>query len=78
MDGLKAIKKNIYFPPNIITKISEISNNFSKFVRDATEERIERIEQEKLEMELAEGYRVKAKLNLKICEDFKFVDGENI
>ncbi|GAI25335.1 unnamed protein product, partial [marine sediment metagenome] len=37
-----------------------------------------KIEQEKLEMELAEGYKAKAKLNLKICEDFKFVDGENI
>ncbi len=82
MDGLKSIRKNVFFPPNIITRIDEISEesntNFSKFVREATEERLERIEQEKLEMELAEGYKAMAKLNLQICEDFKFVDGENI
>ncbi len=82
MDGLKTIRKSVFFQPTIIARIRDISEelntNFSEFVREATEERLERIEQERLEMELAEGYRVKAKLNLKICEDFKFVDGENI
>ena len=31
-----------------------------------------------LEKELEEGYKAKAKLNLKISDDFKHVDGENI
>jgi len=35
-----------------------------------------KLEQERIERELIEGYKAKAKLNLKICEDFKFVDGE--
>ena len=32
----------------------------------------------KLEKELMEGYKANAKLDLKICDDFKYVDSENI
>lgn len=31
-----------------------------------------------LQRSLKKGYEAKAKLNLKICEDFKFVDGESM
>jgi hypothetical protein len=37
-----------------------------------------RIKKQRLEEELTEGYRAKAKLNLKISKDFKYVDGKNI
>ena len=56
--------------PNEITQ--------SDFIRKAIEERIEKAKKEQLEKELEEGYKAKAKLNLKICEDFKYVDEENI
>jgi len=76
------VRKNVIFPRELIAKIDKISKelntDFSKFVREATEKQINKIEQERLEQELAEGYRAKAKLNLETCEDFKFVDGENI
>jgi len=51
---------------------------YKQFVREATEVYINKIKEEKIKKELAEGYKVKAKLNLKICEDFKYTDGENI
>jgi len=80
MEGLKTKRKNINFPINLIVKINSIcdnlNTNFSEFVREATEERLVKMERERIERELIEGYKAKAKLNLKICEDFKFVDGE--
>lgn len=82
VDGLKTVRKNINFPFELIAKISilskELNTDFSKFVREATEERLERIEKEILEKELAEGYKANAKLDLETCEDFKHVDSENI
>lgn len=37
---------------------------------------IENTSQEKLEKELAGGYIANAELDLKTCDDFKYVDGE--
>jgi len=64
MNGGKTIRKNVNFPFEIIARIDslsrELNTNFSSFVREATEERVEKIEQERLEVELAEGYRAMA------------------
>jgi len=80
--GKEAERKNIYFPHKLVArikKVEEVNNiNFSEFVRKAAEEKLSRIEKEKLEKDLEKGYKAKAKLNQKICEDFKHVDGENI
>jgi len=82
VSGEKTVRKNVNFPSGIIERISllsgELNTNFSSFIRDATEERIEKIEQERLEIELAEGYKANAKLDKETCDDFKFVDSENI
>ncbi len=81
MGDQKTERKNVYFPGDLITRIKKVSEDlntdFSKFVREAAEERLQKIEKEELEKRLAEGYKAKAKLNKKICEDFKYVDGEN-
>ena len=78
----KAVRKNINFPSELLLEIKKLSErlnvNFSNFVREATKERINNIKKEMLQKELEEGYKAKAKLNLKISEDFKYVDGENI
>lgn len=50
----------------------------SDFIREALKKHIERLKKQRLEEELAEGYKAKAKLNLKISKDFRYVDGENI
>ena len=64
----------------MIKKIAEVKEDtdFSKFIRDAAREKVEKIEQQKLEEILKEGYKAKAELNKKICKDFKYVNGENI
>ena len=36
------------------------------------------MDKEKLEKELIDQYKETAKLNLEICNEFKYVDGENI
>jgi len=73
---------NINFSENLLSEIKntgkELNMNLSEFVREATEVYINKIKEEKIKKELAEGYKVKAKLNLKICEDFKYTDEENI
>ena len=76
----KTVKKNINFPVDLIKKIAEVKEDtdFSKFIRDAAREKVEKIEQQKLEEILKEGYKAKAELNKKICKDFKYVNGENI
>ena len=81
MSDQKTERKNVYFPGDLIYRIKKVSEDlntdFSKFVREAAEERLQKIEKDTLEKKLAVGYKAKAKLNKKICEDFKYVDGEN-
>lgn len=78
----KTVRKNIYFPTELLSEVNSLTKklkiDFSKFVREATVEYVNHIKKTQLEEELEEGYRTKAKLNLKIAEDFKHVDGENI
>ena len=76
------IRKNICFPHNILEETKKISKemniNFSYLVREATKEYIEKVKMETLKKELIEQGKDTAKLNLKICDDFKYADGENI
>lgn len=58
--------------------ITSLNMTQSDFIREALKKHIESLKKQRLEQELAEGYKAKAKLNLKICKDFKYVDGENI
>ena len=73
---------NINFSENLLSEIKnvgkELNMNLSTLVREATEVYISKIKEEKVKKELAEEYKEKTKLNLKICEDFKYTDGENI
>lgn len=69
-------------PKNLINEmmqlIASLNITQSDFIREAIKKHIERIKKQRLEEELTEGYRAKAKLNLKISKDFKYVDGKNI
>ena len=79
---MRAVRKNINFPVDLLREINSLTKksktDFSKFVREATKEYVNHIKKAQLKKELEEGYKAKAKLNLKISEDFKYVDGENI
>lgn len=80
MSEKKTERKNVYFPADLLKRISEVKEDtdFSSFIREAAKEKVEQIEREKLKKQLEEGYKAKAKLNKKISEDFKYVDGENL
>jgi metal-responsive CopG/Arc/MetJ family transcriptional regulator len=82
MVEVRSVRKNINFPVGLLSRVNELTKrlniDFSKFVREATEEYINNFEKKQLQKELEEGYKAKAKTNLKISEDFKYVDGENI
>ncbi len=75
-------RMNLFIPSSLFEEIKRIisptNTSQSDFVRTALNEHVNKIKLQQLEEELKEGYIAKAKLNLKICEDFKHVDGENI
>jgi metal-responsive CopG/Arc/MetJ family transcriptional regulator len=82
MGEAKMIRTNINFPNELFTEGKKYSKklniSFNKFVREATEEYLNIIKKKQLEQKLAQGYKEKAKLNLKISKEFKHVDGENV
>jgi len=80
--GASMSKINICFPTELKEEVKKISKerntNFSYFVRMATREYLDRINKEKLEKELIDQCKETAKLNLEICDEFKYVDGASI
>jgi metal-responsive CopG/Arc/MetJ family transcriptional regulator len=82
MNKTNMIRKNVCFPNRLLSEAREMSDkldtNFSSFVRKAMEEYIEKVKIELLKEELIAQSKDTATLNKEICEDFKYVDGENI
>ena len=76
------VRVNICLPDKLKEEVKKISKdlntNFSYFVREATKEHLYRVKKKILEKELIEQCKETAKLNLEICEEFKYVDGENL
>lgn len=76
------IRVNILLPDKLKEEVKKISKeqntNFSCFVREATEEHLNRVKKEILKKELIEQCEETARLNLEVCEEFKYVDGENL
>ena len=80
--GAGFVKVNICLPNELKEEVKKISKkqktNFSYFVREATKEHLNRIKKEILKKELIDQCKETAKLNLEICDEFKYVDGEDI
>jgi len=80
MSGTIMIRKNICFSQDMIEETKKITKelnvNFSDIVREATKEYLEKVKTERLKKALIEQCEDTAKLNLEICNDFKYVDGE--
>ncbi len=80
--SVKTIRKNINFPVSLLDEISYLAKHleidFSKFVREASVNYVHHLKKIQLQKELEEGYKAKSHLNIKISNDFKHVDGENI
>ncbi|OGD15853.1 hypothetical protein A2V47_07825 [Candidatus Atribacteria bacterium RBG_19FT_COMBO_35_14] len=56
-----------------ITK--ELNINFSDIVREAAKEYLEKVKMKMLKKALFEQCEDTAKINLEICDDFKYIDG---
>ena len=82
MKGATMIRVNILLPDKLKEEVKKISKeqntNFSYFVREATKEHLNRVKKEILKKELIEQCKETAKLNLEVCDEFKYVDGENL
>jgi len=53
----------------------ELNVSFSETIREATKEYLEKVKMKTLKKALFEQCEDTAKLNLVICNDFKYVDG---
>ncbi len=52
--------------------------NVSTLVRDAIEEKLMQLERQDREKQMKAAYQDMAEENIRICEDFRFADAENL
>jgi metal-responsive CopG/Arc/MetJ family transcriptional regulator len=72
------VRMSITIPEELAQKLDQVagSRKKSEFITESLIERIKKMEQEKLQKELAEGYKARKVESLKIAEDFESVDLE--
>ena len=78
----KKVRLSIQIPSELKSKLSQLSvfqgKKVSVLVRESIEEKLEEIEKVILEEKMKQAYQALAQENLKISEDFKYVDSENL
>ncbi len=78
----KKVRLNIQITSEVKSKLAELSafqgKKISALVRESIEEKLEDIEKKIFEEKMKCAYQALAQENLKISEDFKYVDSENL
>ena len=78
----KKVRLNVQISSELKIKLTELSafqgKRVSALVRESIEEKLEDIEKKIFEEKMKCAYQALAQENLKISEDFKYVDTENI
>ena len=78
----KKVRLNIQITSEVKSKLTELSafqgKKVSALVRESIEEKLEEIEKKIFEEKMKCAYQALAQENLKISEDFKYVDSENL
>ena len=78
----KKAKLNIQISSKMKSKLSQVSvlknKKISVLVRECIEEKLKQIDKEIFEKEMKCAYQELAQENLKISDDFKYVDTENL
>jgi len=73
---------NIQLSKEIKKKLSEISarqgKKVSVFVRESIEEKLTRIDRQAFEEQMKNAYEDLAEESLRVAEDFKYADAENL
>jgi predicted DNA-binding protein len=76
------VRLSIQIPSELKSKLSKLSvfqgKKVSVLVRESIEEKLEEIEKVILEEKMKQAYQALAQESLKISEDFKYVDSENL
>jgi metal-responsive CopG/Arc/MetJ family transcriptional regulator len=75
---MNMVRMSITIPEDLALKLDQIagSRKKSEFITESLKERIRMMEQEKLQSELAEGYKVRKAESLSVAEEFEQVDLE--
>ncbi len=72
----------VEFPREVLSRTeavaAELSTSRSKVIRSAVEEYLNTRLKSELERNLAAGYAANAELDRKICQEFAYVDSENL
>jgi metal-responsive CopG/Arc/MetJ family transcriptional regulator len=72
----------VEFPADLLKRAeraaSELATNRSRLIRLAVEQFLQSLQRRELERQLAEGYRANAAMDREICQEFAYVDAENI
>ena len=78
----KKVRLNVQISSELKIKLTELSafqgKRVSALVRESIEEKLENIEKKIFEEQMKCAYQALAQENLKISEDFKYVDSENL
>jgi len=78
----KKVRLNVQISSELKTKLIELSafqgKRVSALVRESIEEKLEDIEKKIFEEKMKCAYQALAQENIKISEDFKYVDSENL
>ena len=76
---MSMVRMSITIPEDLAQKLDEVagSRKKSKFITESLKERIQKMEQERLQSELAEGYKVRKAESLSIAEEFEPADLES-
>ena len=73
---------NIQLPAEIKDRLFQASTrkgkNVSTLVRESIEEKLMQLDRQDLEERMKAAYQDLAEENIRICEDFKFSDAENL
>jgi predicted DNA-binding protein len=76
------VRINIQLPAAIKDRLSQVSSrqgkNVSTLVRESIEEKLIQLDRQFLEERMKAAYQDLAEENIRICEDFKFSDAENL
>jgi predicted DNA-binding protein len=76
------VRINIQLPVEIKDRLSQVSSrhgkNVSTLVRESIEEKLIQLDRQFLEERMKAAYQDLAEENIRICEDFKFSDAENL
>ena len=76
------VRINIQLPAEIKARLSQASSrqgkNVSTIVRESIEEKLIQLDRQFLDERMKAAYQDLAEENIRICEDFKFSDAENL